>query len=125
MRAWNRNVLSIAKLICIKFNLAVAMLAEANNQMRLQSGRLFVGLIVLGRAAVRIASVQVDEDVARFAAIARTDDAAILQFIHDACGAPITEAQAALEDGDAGLLLAADDFDAILGQWRKRSMVPG
>src|ERR1017187_8399179 len=68
----------------------------------------------LGWATVGAAAVQVNEDVARFLAVARADNPAILQFIHDASGAAIAKAQAALEEGDAGLLFAADDLDAVL-----------
>ena len=71
-------------------------------------------LIVLLSLAVCAAAVQINEDVARLGAFAGADDAAVLQFIHDARGAAIAEAQAALEQRDAGLLFAADDFDAVL-----------
>src|ERR1035437_4032456 len=90
------------------------MLAEANNQMGVDNGRLFVWLAALGRPAGRAATAQVEEDVTRLGAIARTDNAAVLKLIHDAGDAAIAEAQAALEEGDAGLLFAADDLDALL-----------
>ena len=65
-------------------------------------------------AAVGAAAIQIDQNIARFGAFARADDAAIFQFIHDARGAGVAEAQAALQQGDAGLLFAADDLDALL-----------
>src|SRR5665213_231113 len=67
-------------------------------------------------AAVRAAAVEVNQNVARLRAFARTDDAAIFQFVHDARGAGVAEAQAALHQRDARLLFAADDFDALLDQ---------
>ena len=67
--------------------------------------------------AIRAAAVQIDENIARFGAFAWADDAAILQFIHDAGGAGVTEAQAALHERNAGFLFAANDFDALLDQF--------
>ena len=104
MRAGDRNALSIAKFICIKFDLATAMLAEANNQTWLSDRRLFVGPAALGWAAVGAAAVQVDQNVARSGAFAGANNAAVLKLIHDSSGTPIAEAQAALEEGDAALL---------------------
>ena len=65
-------------------------------------------------AAIGAFAVQVNQDVARFGAFAGADDAAVFEFVHDARGAAVAQAQAALEQGDAGLLLAADDLDALL-----------
>ena len=65
-------------------------------------------------AAVRAAAVEVNQDFTRFRAVARADDAAIFQFVHNARGAAVAEAQAALQQRDARLLFAADDFDALL-----------
>jgi hypothetical protein len=117
MWASHRNALSIAKLICIKFNFAVALLAKANNQTRLDKGRFFVWPAALWRGAVCAATVQVDQNVARFLAVAGADDPAVLEFIHDAGGTTVAEAQAVLEERDAGLLLAANDLDAILNDF--------
>ena len=66
--------------------------------------------------AVRAAAIQVNEDIAGFSAFARADHAAILEFIHDPGSAGVAEAQAALHQGDAGLLFAANDFDALLDE---------
>ena len=66
--------------------------------------------------AVGAGAIEINEDVAGFGAFARADDAAVFQFIHDAGGAGVAEAQAALHEGDAGLLFAADDFDALLDE---------
>ena len=38
------------------------------------------------------------------------------QFVHDAGGAGVAQAETALHERDAGLLLAADDLDALLDQ---------
>src|ERR1035437_7870523 len=65
-------------------------------------------------AAFGTAAVEVNQDFARLGTVALADDAAILQFVHDARGAAVTEAQAALQQRDARLLFAADDFDALL-----------
>jgi hypothetical protein len=53
--------------------------------------------LACGRAAVGTGAVEVDEDVAGFGAIAGADNAAVLQLIHDAGGAAVTESQSALE----------------------------
>jgi hypothetical protein len=50
-------------------------------------------------------AVEVDEDVAGFSAFAGADDAAVFEFVHDAGGAGVAEAEAALEEGDAGLAI--------------------
>ena len=47
-------------------------------------------------------------------AFARADDAAIFEFVHDTCRAPVAQPQPPLQQGNTGLLLAADDFDALL-----------
>src|SRR4051794_2964549 len=66
--------------------------------------------------AVGAATVEVDENVARFSALAGADNAAVFQFIHDARGTGVTQAQAALHEGDARFLFAADDFHALLDE---------
>ena len=66
------------------------------------------------RAAVGSFAVEVNQDVAGLGAPARADDAAVLQLVHDPRGSAIAQAQAALQQGHAGLLLAADDLDAVL-----------
>src|SRR5260370_14664612 len=70
------------------------------------------GLALSGRAA----AVQVNQNVPRFGAFAGADDAAVFQLIHDAGGAAIAEAQTALQQRDAGLLFATNDFDALFDQ---------
>ena len=72
-----------------------------------------LGLETLPRP-VGAPAVQIDQNIARLGAFARADDAAVFQFIHDARGAAVAEAQAALQERDAGFLFAADDFDALL-----------
>src|SRR6185503_6650014 len=44
------------------------------------------------------------------------DYAAVFQFVHDAGGARVAEPETALQQRDARLLLAADDFNALLNQ---------
>src|ERR1700722_2311904 len=68
------------------------------------------------RTSVRSPAVQVDQNVPRLRAFAWADNAPILQFIHDARRARVAEAQAPLQQRDARLLFAADDFDALLDQ---------
>src|ERR1019366_1300564 len=67
-------------------------------------------------AAVYSSAIQINQNVARLGAFAGADDAAAFQFVHDARGAGVTEAQAALEQRHAGLLFAADDLDALLDE---------
>ena len=55
--------------------------------------------LALGRAAIGAAAVQVNEDVARFGAFAGPNNAAVLQFIHDAGGAAIAEGASGVEGG--------------------------
>src|SRR5947208_1164817 len=62
--------------------------------------------------AVGAAAIEVDEDVARFSAFTGPNQAPVFQFVHDAGGPGVAQAQAALHQGDTGLLLAADDLDA-------------
>src|ERR1035437_3840065 len=70
--------------------------------------------LALRWAAIGAAPVQVDKDVAWFGAIAWSDNAAILKLVHDAGGPAVAEPQSALSERDAGLLFAANDFDAVL-----------
>src|SRR5882724_10111243 len=65
-------------------------------------------------AAIRATLVEVDENFTRLRAVALADDAAVLQFVHDARGAPVAEAQTALQQRHTRLLFAADDLDALL-----------
>src|ERR1017187_7750707 len=67
-------------------------------------------------AAVHSRAVQINQNVARLRAFAGADDAAAFQFVHDARGAGVAEAQPALEQRDARLLFAADDLDALLDE---------
>src|SRR3979411_15430 len=53
----------------------------------------------IAATAVGAAAVEVDKNVARFGAFAGADDAAVFQFIHDAGGAGVAQAQAALHEG--------------------------
>src|SRR2546421_10058667 len=62
-------------------------------------------------------AIEIDQNIARLGAFARPHEAAVLQFIHDAGGASIAEAKAALEQRDAGFLLAANDFNTLLNQF--------
>src|SRR5437899_8098459 len=50
-------------------------------------------------------------------ALVRADDAALFQQVHDPSGASVADAQAALQDRDAGAIGLADDFDALLDQF--------
>jgi len=68
---------------------------------RAGESRFWGSILGLRRAPIRPATVQVNQDVTRLGAFAGADDAAVLQLIHDAGGAAIAEAQAALEEGDA------------------------
>jgi hypothetical protein len=56
-------------------------------------------------------------DFAGFGAAGGADDAAVLEDIHHAGRAAVADLQAALEQGGAGLALAADDLDAVLHQF--------
>jgi hypothetical protein len=48
------------------------------------------------RSPIRTRSVQIDQNIARLGAFARADNPAILQFVHDAGGPSVPEAQPAL-----------------------------
>src|ERR1039458_5248367 len=63
------------------------------------------------------AAVEIYQDFARLGTLAGADDAAAFEFVHDARGAGVAEAQTALHQRDAGLLFAADDFDALLDEF--------
>src|ERR1035437_4625605 len=69
------------------------------------------------RAAVRAAAVEVYQNFARLGALAGADDATAFEFVHDARGPGVAEAQAALHERDAGFLFAADDLDALLDEF--------
>src|ERR1017187_5084911 len=69
------------------------------------------------RAAVGTRAVQINQYVPWLGAFARADDAAAFQFVHDARGAGVAEPQPALHQRDAGLLFAADDFNALLDKF--------
>ena len=71
---------------------------------------------VLARAVVAFA-VEVNEDVAWLGAFARADVAAFFEDVHDAGGAAVADLEPALQERDAGLLLAADDLDALLDEF--------
>ena len=68
-------------------------------------------------AAVPAFTIEINENIARFRAFAWSHDAAALKFIHDAGSAGVAEAEAALHERDAGFLLGADHFDALLDQF--------
>ncbi len=72
--------------------------------------------MTLSTIPVRSGSVQIDENVSRLRSFIGTDHAAVFQLIHDARGAGIAEPEAALEQGYARLLLAANDLDALLDE---------
>src|SRR5687767_13892263 len=67
--------------------------------------------------AIGVAGVEVDQNLPRLSAVARADDAAAFQLIHDARSATVAETQAALEQRHAGLLFATNDFDAVLNDF--------
>src|ERR1017187_2375446 len=69
------------------------------------------------RTAVGAAAVEIYQDFARLGSLAGADDAAAFEFVHDARGAGVAEAQPALHQRDAGFLFAADDFDALLDEF--------
>src|ERR1017187_6314400 len=69
------------------------------------------------RTAVGAAAVEIYQDFARLGSLAGADDAAAFEFVHDARGAGVAEAEPALHQGDAGFLFAADDFDALLDEF--------
>jgi hypothetical protein len=67
-------------------------------------------------APIGAGAVEVQEDVPGFSAFVGADDAAVFEFVHDPGGAGVTESEPALEEGDTGLLFAADDLDALLNE---------
>ena len=61
MRAWDRHILPVAKLVCIKFNLPAAMLAETDNEMRLDDWRLLAGLRVSPRINITNVTIKINQ----------------------------------------------------------------
>src|SRR5439155_17742097 len=57
-----------------------------------------------------------DEHLARLRAVARTDDAALLEDVHQAGGARVADAQAALEQRRGGAVELSHDADRVLEQ---------
>ena len=62
-------------------------------------------------------TIQINEDIPGFSTLARADDAAILQFVHDPGGARVSEPEATLHERETGFLFAANDFDALLNEF--------
>ena len=65
----------------------------------------------------RILDVQVNQNLARLRAVARTDDSPVLQFIHDPRGAAVAEAQTPLKQASlpSHLSLSAQDVPLATG----------
>lgn len=117
MGTWNRNILPVAELICIKFNLPVAMFADTNNQVWLNDWRLLDGWRVVTRINITngtTITIKINENVAWSFTFVWAKNAASFQFIHDTCSAGVAESQTTLQQRHARLLFAADDFDALL-----------
>src|SRR3954469_6599165 len=68
------------------------------------------------RGAISPAPVQIDQNIPRLSAFAGTDNAAILQLIHDARGPRVAQPQSALHERNARLLLASNHFDTLLDE---------
>src|SRR5204862_500115 len=66
--------------------------------------------------AIGAPAIEIDQDIAWFGPFARADDAPVLQLIHDARGSRVAEAQSPLHEGNARLLFAPDDFNALLDE---------
>jgi len=81
----------------IKFQVAGADVATAYDEFD-----SFMGISCLRRAAKRFAGA---------------DNAAIFQLVHDACGVGVAEMQSPLQQRDASLVFAADDFDTLLDDY--------
>src|SRR5437870_914773 len=64
--------------------------------------------------SIRPCSIQINQYISRLGALTGADDAAVFQFVHDAGGAAIAEAQTPLQERDAGFLFAPNHFDALL-----------
>jgi hypothetical protein len=64
---------------------------KASNKSTASPPTCYCGIRCIRR---RLFHIQINQDVARFGALARADDAAVLEFIHDARGAGIAEPQA-------------------------------
>jgi hypothetical protein len=66
--------------------------------------------------SIRSAAIEVNQDVSRLSSFARTDNAAVFQFIHNARRSGVSEPEAALHQRDARFLFAADDtgFESCL-----------
>ena len=69
---------------------------------------------VLLAPAVSPGSVEVDENISWLRTFAGSNDTAILQFIHNARGPPVSEAKPALQQRYARLLFAPDNFDTLV-----------
>ena len=61
--------------------------------------------------------IQIYQNFSRLSAFVRTDDAAFLQQVHDPSRTRVADAQAALQDRDAGAVGLADDLDALLDEF--------
>src|SRR5204862_6196195 len=67
--------------------------------------------VIRGRTSER---VEIDEYLARARAVLGADDALVLHDFHDARGAVVADAQAALEHGGAGAAGRLEDVDRLL-----------
>ena len=72
MRTGNANTLPITKLVGIKFNVPVAVIADADNEARRDDRRPFNRRVWLTR-------VEIKQNVARLRAFAWADDATVLR----------------------------------------------
>ncbi len=57
--------------------------------------------------------IEIDEDLSGFRAFSGADVATAFKDVEDTCGAGVTEAEAALEQGGACLPFLAHDLDAF------------
>lgn len=74
----------------LMLNVRCFLLELADKLSALQSNRLLARTIHAG-------AVQINQDVARLGTLAGADDAPVLQFVHDARGSGVAEAQPALQ----------------------------
>src|SRR5690606_12860755 len=61
--------------------------------------------------------VEVDENLARRRTVFRTDDALVFHDVHDAGGAVVTDAQAALDHRSRSALRGTQDVERLLEQF--------
>src|SRR5687768_5625947 len=63
---------------------------------------------VAGGRPVSVPRIEVNQDIAWLRPFAGTNDAALLELIHDSCSAGIPESEPALHQGDTCFLFAAN-----------------